>query len=538
MNGFFLATLDFSNQTVADVIHDDTLGHLKGQCGPLTYQIDYTRSALKHKLTLIDEERYLLLWLGSKPSNKSINELMMHMHQNSLESFQKNNTHFAFLYIDKKTGSCLVLNGKTGAFPIYFYQKDQVLYLSNSQQSLLNTFSDTPKLYHSALFELFYYGLVMPGTTLIQNIHTLSPSVLLIFNGKVKFKKLKTNYDSLQTFSEKKFLELMIDSFEDVIGSEKEVHILSSGGLDSSIMVWVCAQLLNKKVVQHTVSMSDDSNEALYSQKLQYLFNTELVIHTPKTTDVLENITKSIADGESGVMGTLSVNASFESVLTNLLKQYTDQALSGETILFLPPDSSEHNLGLFAGRWSILSKEEIFSILSSNPQMYLHHVQKNARFLNQYTTPEEAFHCQYTVFTSFCGKIQAKYRHPLNHAFSTPLPFCNSRLVDYVNHLVARDAFDYRETIKSLAIQNSTIPPSFYNQPKQWLPSIWQSPEGQSMMTQWRTTIQEENEQAQFLFDPDGLKHLIESKAGSYQERLILSLYYLFYFCKQFDVKF
>jgi len=520
---------------------DEEIKIFRGGNAKLHYEFQCSKVSFNRRVFLWENDHCLVFCIGANLASDCLERIWMLYRHNALEKVRAISGILSIVLIDKDAGQAHVLRDAVGIAPIYYSMQGSVLYLSNRQTLLMTCLSSPPQLNKSVIFEVLYQGFAMPGTTLIQDVILLSPYEMLSFDRVLRLHEIAYSFDAGIVFCEKKLMELAIQAFERVCKDEKEIHILSSGGLDSAFMVAMCAKILNKKVIQHTVSTHSESDECQYTQQLKSLFVTQNYYYEPSVAHIFERIDASVLKGEADVIGQLSVNAVLECDFIDLLSGSPAQVLFGDaayahSILF-PQKNQSYGLGVFADKYGIASKAEILALMPTQTDGYLYYVQKNRHFLKKSMNVEEAFKCYSAAFSSCSGKIIAKYRPFFHQSSRVQYPFFDTEYAHYLYNLIATGCFNYRQAIQQLCINNNLLAEDFFLQKKQWMPSVWQSAEGIDALDVMSAAIIESNEKANYLFSDDVLRRLLSTRNGLAKERLVLPLFYLFRFCALFAIQ-
>lgn len=163
---------------------------------------------------------------------------------------------FAFAIFNKKTNNLYLARDRSGKKPLYFYKKDNSLVFSSELNMLKSCITeleiDEQEIY-SYIRNGFFYGHktpfkdvseVLPGSINKINLNDLSIQKNIYFDIKHHYKKNKSN--DLNSCIELLDSALHKSVKDRLISSDLEVGAFLSGGIDSSLIVSVASNYVNK----------------------------------------------------------------------------------------------------------------------------------------------------------------------------------------------------------------------------------------------------------------------------------------------------
>ena len=184
------------------------------------------------------------------------------------------NGMFAFALYDIKKKILLLARDQLGQKPLY-YTKHKDSFLFASEIKSLLRYPELPRVIEQkALNAYLSLGYVPPPSTMFEGIYKVEPASFLIYkNGQ-----LSTN-----TYWENKHPDEMLDGDSDVLVAEVRERFINSvesrmmsdvplgtllsGGIDSTIVTGVLANILNKKIDTFTIGFNEPSFNEEQSKK-------------------------------------------------------------------------------------------------------------------------------------------------------------------------------------------------------------------------------------------------------------------------------
>ena len=184
---------------------------------------------------------------------------------------QKIDGMFSISIYDKLKNLILLARDRFGQKPLYYIENDNELRFSSQIKSLLLDPKVKREVDVDSLSNLLTFGFIKKHNSLIKNIKKIDPGSFLIFNLNSKNKTKEQKYWSLNdnfnyeknNFSLKEHVKnidnIFQKNFKNFLISDAPLCILSSGGIDSSIITAYAAKFSNNVDTFH-VKLSDGSN--------------------------------------------------------------------------------------------------------------------------------------------------------------------------------------------------------------------------------------------------------------------------------------
>ncbi|PIQ79179.1 MAG: asparagine synthase (glutamine-hydrolyzing) [Parcubacteria group bacterium CG11_big_fil_rev_8_21_14_0_20_41_14] len=246
-----------------------------------------------------------LLSLGHVFKSKTDTEVILNAYaQWGPKCLQKFNGMFALAILNTQTEELFVARDRIGIKPLYYYHKDNKFIFSSEAKAILAHNVDAPLNYES--LNIYLRLLYVPSPlTMWKNIFKLEPAHYLLVNKSGEVKKTKyweIKNDSLLDDKEqikREVHDLLYDSVQKRLMSDRPVGVFLSGGIDSTIITGIMSKLsdhVNTFSIgfQDTEESEKYNNDFLLARKTAEHFNTEHHEYIIRPQDILDNLEKTI----------------------------------------------------------------------------------------------------------------------------------------------------------------------------------------------------------------------------------------------------
>lgn len=322
---------------------------------PMHYMARYTivfNGEIYNYIELKEE----LIAFGYSFNSKTDTEVIVAAYDKwGVDCLSKFNGMWAFAIYDKETKKLFCARDRFGVKPFYYFNNGDMFVFASEIKAILPAFADKPKANIPRVLDNILYGAFdHTSETLFKDIYQIQPGYALILDHD--FKTTYTQYYNIdkinlnkQPYEEnvRQFKELFIDAVKLRLRSDVPIGSCLSGGLDSSSIVCVVAQLIkeNGGVRHDTISSCYTAIDELVYDEQVYIDEVVRASHTnshkiyPDIKHFIENIDKIIYHQDEPV-GALSHEAQFtvfkgakEQGLTVMLDgQGADEHLAGYSI--------------------------------------------------------------------------------------------------------------------------------------------------------------------------------------------------------------
>ncbi len=202
-----------------------------------------------------------------------------------VECLKRFNGMFAFALWNIETKELFIARDRLGVKPLYYTQKDGVLYFASEVRGLLASGKVARKINRDVLAEYFTYQTVHAPSTLVKDVYMLMPGhYMLMKEGKVSIKRWWSARENYSKASEGKSYEevcknvyrLLMASVERRLISDVPFGAFLSGGIDSSAIVGLMSRVQQQPVRTFTIIFDEEGfSEAKYARLVADLFKTE-----------------------------------------------------------------------------------------------------------------------------------------------------------------------------------------------------------------------------------------------------------------------
>ncbi len=202
-----------------------------------------------------------------------------------VDCLQRFNGMFAFALWDIEKKELFIARDRLGVKPLYYTEKDGVVYFASEVRALLNSGKINRKINREVLAEYFTYQTVHAPSTLVKDVYMLMPGhYMLMKEGKVSIKRWWSARENYSKSSEGKSYEevckevnrLLMASVERRLISDVPFGAFLSGGIDSSAIVGMMSKVQKQPVKTFTIIFDEEAfSEAKYARIVADLFKTD-----------------------------------------------------------------------------------------------------------------------------------------------------------------------------------------------------------------------------------------------------------------------
>ena len=197
------------------------------------------------------------------------------------KAFQLFNGMFAAAIWDRLDRNLYLVRDRVGIKPLYYYQSETSIFFASELRSLLASGMVPRKLNISSLPEYFQYQCVHAPRTMVRDVRQLEAGSYLKIGdntmAKVEYWKPWQNKhdDRDMIVIQKNIRERLTKAVERRLIADVPVGAFLSGGIDSSLIVGIVAERLNKKLDTFNVAFDDSEfSEAQYANLVAKRFGS------------------------------------------------------------------------------------------------------------------------------------------------------------------------------------------------------------------------------------------------------------------------
>jgi len=274
-----------------------------------------------------------LICKGHLFSSNSDSEVIIHLYEEYGDNcVKKLNGIFAFALWDEKTQKLLLAVDRVGVKPLYYLHDDEKLIFASEIKAILEYPNINREVNLEALHHYLTYLYVPAPNTMFKGIKRLEPSHILTWTrqGVKSDRYWKLDITEELGRPEKYYAENLLNQLKSTIQMEMvadvPVGIFLSGGIDSSAIVAVAAQLSSEPVKTFSIGFEEEEyNELKYARFVAERYKTEHHEFIVKPNE-LDLLTKIIWQFDEPFADS-SALANYR--LAEMASQYVKVALSG-----------------------------------------------------------------------------------------------------------------------------------------------------------------------------------------------------------------
>jgi len=246
------------------------------------------------------------------------------------KTLNKLNGMFAIGLFDKKNQKLYLIRDRVGIKPLYWTYQNNEFIFSSELKAIRDDFKEVAE---DSLIKFMSLGYIPNDKSYYGNIYKLKPAHYLIFDDKrIEIKrywnlpKEKLNINFNEAVEEVEYL--LKDSIKKRLLADVEVGAFLSGGVDSSLVSAIMAEVSNKQIKTFTIGFKEkDYNEAEYAKNIAKHIKSNHFEYYFEVKDVLKLIEKfdfyyDEPFGDSSALPTM--------LLSKITKENVTVSLSGD----------------------------------------------------------------------------------------------------------------------------------------------------------------------------------------------------------------
>lgn len=251
---------------------------------------------------------------GHKFYSNSDSEVIIHAYEEYGEdSVKQLRGMFAFALWDSKEKKLILARDRIGIKPLYYIEDGERFLFASEIKSILEDRRIKREIDYHAYYSYLAFQATLETDTMFKNIKKLAPGHILIYqNEKITLKKYwdlpsqipDVRYQMSEKNCAARVYEILKKSVEMRLMSDVPLGVLLSGGLDSSSIVGLMSQMMERPVKTFSVGFGQSDDELGYAKLVADHFTTdhqELIVKPKDLVEVLEKIVwhmdEPLADG-------------------------------------------------------------------------------------------------------------------------------------------------------------------------------------------------------------------------------------------------
>ncbi len=275
---------------------------------------------------------------GHRFTSRSDSEVLVHLYEEHVDSPERMLEHldgmFAFAIRDEQRDRLFLARDRLGIKPLYWAEAGGLLLFASEAKAILASglVEARPDLAGVVSYLSFRHP-VAPGT-MFEGIHALEPGhYLLAERGRVDLHRYwdiprpDGGQDRGEAHYRERVRELLEAAVRKRLMSDVPLGAYLSGGLDSSIVVALMAQMSNEPVKTYSIGFGDGTDEFPYARMVAERYATdhhEIVLEAPRYFELLPELIRH-RDAPLAVPNEVPLYQ-----MSKVLKQDITVVLSGE----------------------------------------------------------------------------------------------------------------------------------------------------------------------------------------------------------------
>lgn len=277
--------------------------------------------------------RQELLKKGHKFQTDSDTESIIHAYEEyGFDCLKYLNGMFGFAIYDQKEELVFLARDRVGIKPLYYYEDDNTFAFGSELKTMLQIPNIDKTIDLEAVNLYLTYEYIPSPFSVFKKIRKLPPGHFLIYkNGEVQVKKY-WDIDCLPAVqSPDEYIEELRATLQDAVKlrliSDVPLGAFLSGGIDSSTIVGLMANMMDRPVKTFSIGFEDQSyNELNYARTVAKKYNTEHTefIIQPDAVDLVDKLVYHLDEP----LGDFSIFPTY--LVSKMARDYVTVILSGD----------------------------------------------------------------------------------------------------------------------------------------------------------------------------------------------------------------
>jgi asparagine synthase (glutamine-hydrolysing) len=281
------------------------------------------------------ELRDFLSKAGHRFATQSDTEAIVHLYEQcGPAGLARLNGMFAFAIWDRNQQQLMLARDRAGKKPLYYCVVGGRIVFSSELTSLLEHPNISRDVDEIALDNFFALGYVPPPRTIFRQVRQLQPGYFLLWKaGRLETQRYwrlqpRAPVSRSQQDAADELLDLLRDAVRIRLYSDVPFGALLSGGVDSSLVVALMSQLMDRPVRTFTVGFSDkELDESRFAADIARRFGTEhhdMVARPHTAIELVDKLTAHFGEPFA------DASAIPTYLVSEMARQHVTMALSGD----------------------------------------------------------------------------------------------------------------------------------------------------------------------------------------------------------------
>ncbi len=270
---------------------------------------------------------------GHRFQTQSDTEAIVHAYEEYGDKcVQKLNGMFAFAIWDKRKNIVFLARDRIGIKPLYYFFDKSRLIFGSELKTILKAKDIPRRIDLQALDNFLTFEYIPAPLSIFQDIRKLPPGHTLTLRDNEIWVR---NYWDVDVKSNGKTYDEYVHNLRELLQDAVKIRLMSdvplgaflSGGIDSSIIVALMAQVMDQPVKTFSIGFEDSSyNELKYARLVAEKFNTEHheFIIKPDAVDLADNLLKFLDEP----FGDFSIFPTY--LVSKMARDFVTVTLSGD----------------------------------------------------------------------------------------------------------------------------------------------------------------------------------------------------------------
>ncbi len=200
--------------------------------------------------------------------------LALYVHY-GLDAFPRINGMFACAFWDARTNQLVLARDRFGKKPVFYYQDNHHFIFASELKAILAYGAIDRKINATALHEYLTFGYIAGEQCILKGIHKIPPAHVMVVQNREKtcyaYWELKFQPVSKAPAEEEvvqRLRDLLYEAVRRRLMSDVPLGAFLSGGLDSSVVVALMAQLSDRPVKTFTIGFEESDYSELEDARI------------------------------------------------------------------------------------------------------------------------------------------------------------------------------------------------------------------------------------------------------------------------------
>lgn len=272
---------------------------------------------------------------GHRFRTRSDTEVIVHLYEEYGEDFVAHlRGEFAIALLDQQQNLLYVVRDRFGIKPLYYAELPHSVVFASEIKALFQQPALPRKLDHASIFHILH-GVLLPGATAFEGVRALEPGYMLRVSRsgvqRLRYWDLPVVEEPLRVSEEEaieEFRRLFYESVRLRLHGDVEVGAYVSGGLDSSAVAAVAAEVSRRSLKAFTVSFADSRlDEGPAAAEFCKRFGFDHHVVRVGEGDLSPHFERSLWHGETPVANS---HGAAKMILSELARRHVKVVLTGE----------------------------------------------------------------------------------------------------------------------------------------------------------------------------------------------------------------